>query len=420
MLKYFDRYILKEIIPPFLIGLLVYAFVLLMNQIFLLSELLITKGVSFPVVARIFLYLIPSVLAFAVPMAVLMGILAGLSRLSSDSEVVALKTLGIGNTRLLWPVLLFALGGWLLTSFLTLYLAPRANSAWVQILTRSVLAKVQLKINPREFNESIPQTVIFIQDITTENNWKNVFVHFSRPGEEARAIFARSGRLNFFPDVKRATLELYDGTIHSVPLASPEKYSLTFFEKTEEEINVEGLFAQISSQKGVREKDIEELVSEVKRIKETRIDLNGERERLQKEGRAKNKVRLHEINLSLSRNERDWRSHWVEIHKKFALPFICFIFVLLGIPLGVSTRKGGRTSGFTISLGIILVYYILITAGEKLAMDGIISAFLGMWGPNIIFILLGAYLFLKSTRESHLFNFFSEFFGKKRPKKIRK
>src|SRR4030042_1608503 len=128
--------------------------------------------------------LIPAVLAFAVPMSVLMGILAGLSRLSSDSEVVAFRTLGIRNARLLWPVFLFPFAGWLITSVLTLYLAPRANYKWVQTLTRSVLSKVPFKINPREFNESIPQTVLFIQDITSDNRWENIFAYLSQNADE--------------------------------------------------------------------------------------------------------------------------------------------------------------------------------------------------------------------------------------------
>src|SRR4030043_1678935 len=180
MLKVLDRFLLKEIIPPFFIGLLIYSFVRLMNQVFLLSELFIARGVSFTAVALIFIYLIPAVLAFAVPMSVLMGILAGLSRLSSDSEVVAFRTLGIRNSRLLWPVFLFAFAGWLFTSGLTLYLAPRANYKVVQPLTRSVLSKVQFTINPREFNETIPQTVLFIQDITSDNRWENIFAYLSR------------------------------------------------------------------------------------------------------------------------------------------------------------------------------------------------------------------------------------------------
>jgi LPS export ABC transporter permease LptG/LPS export ABC transporter permease LptF len=418
MWKFFDRYLLKEIMPPFFIGLLIYSFVLLMNQIFLLSELFIAKGVSFGVVAQIFLYLVPSVLAFAIPMSVLMGILAGLSRLSSDSEIVAFRTLGIRNTRILWPVFLFALAGWLVTSYLTLYLAPRANYRWVQTLTKSVLSKVQLQINPREFNERIPQTVIFIQDISSDNRWENIFVYLTAAADEPRAIFARTGRLNFYPGAKRATLELFDGAIHTVPLNDPERYRLTLFDRVEEEINVESLFAEYSSEKRVREKDIDELDRSVRRLRRARTQLTAERQKIvaeRSQGRAA-EMRLREIDQALSQNSGERRSHWVEIHKKFALPFVCFVFVLMGIPLGVTTRKGGRTNGFTISLGIILVYYILITAGEKMAMEGQITPFLGMWGPNILFLLAGAYLFARSSKESPLLGISSRM--KKKRKKI--
>ena len=420
MLKFFDRYLLKEIIPPFFIGLLIYSFVLLMNQVFLLSELFIARGVSFTAVALIFIYLIPAVLAFAIPMSVLMGILAGLSRLSSDSEIVAFRTLGIRNSRLLWPVFIFAFAGWLVTSALTLYLAPRANYKWVQTLTRSVLSKVQFKINPREFNESIPQTVLFIQDITSDNRWKNIFAYLSQDTAEPRAIFARTGRLNFYPEAKRATLELFDGAIHTVPLAEPERYRITLFDRIEEEINVESLFAQFSSEKRVREKDIGELIRSVGRISGDRTKLETDRARLAPAPRAGTgaEVRRKEVEFALRQKAREWRSHWVEIHKKFALPFVCFIFVLVGIPLGISTKKGGRTSGFTISLGIILVYYVLITAGEKNAMEGRISPFLGMWGPNILFLLAGLYLFIRSSRESRLFAVFARWGQKKKARTV--
>lgn len=410
MLKSFDRYLLKEITPPFFIGLLIYSFVLLMNQIFLLSELFIARGVSFTAVTLIFVYLVPAVLAFAVPMSVLMGILAGLSRLSSDSEITAFRTMGIRNSRIFWPVFLFAFAGWLVTSFLTLYLAPRANYKWVQTLTRSVLSKVQFKINPREFNETIPQTVIFIQDITLDNRWENIFVFLNQKADEPRAIFARSGRLNFYPEAKRATLELYDGAIHTVPLAEPERYSITLFGRVEEEINVESLFAQFSSEKRVREKDIGELLRSVKRIDRDMSRLAAEQAALPasvSRWRTGTEGRRKEVEFGLHQKARERRSHWVEIHKKFALPFVCFIFVLMGIPLGISTRRGGRTSGFTISLVIILVYYILITAGEKNAMEGHISPFLGMWGPDILFLLAGLYLFFRSSRGSPLLGFLS-------------
>ena len=400
MFKFFDRYIIKEVVPPFLLGILIFTFVLLMNQILQLSEIFITRGVSFKAVVEIFVYLIPAILAFTVPMAVLMGILAGLSRLSSDSEIIALKTLGISYKRLLRPVLLFSFVGCLVTAYLTLYLAPRSNYRWVQSLSQSVLAKVQFKVNPREFNESIPNIVLFIQDITQDNNWENIFVHFSDPPDKPRVILAKKGKLNFYPEMKRATLELLDGAIHSYPLAEPEKYSVTFFERDIEDINVEGLFTSISAEKRVREKDIKELFSEIKVIERDLEKLKNEWEEKNIMGLKKEDARYQDASFEYSRKRKEHISHWVEVHKKFAFPFACLIFGILGLPLGVFTKKGGRTSGFTISLGIILAYYVLITAGEKMAMDGKLSPWLGMWGPNILLAVIAFYFFINALKDA--------------------
>ncbi len=384
--KLFDRYILKDILPAFLVGLLVYSFLLLMNQILLLSEILITKGVTLSVVLSLLLYLLPSVLAFTLPMSVAVGILAGLSRLSSDSEVIAFKTLGVGHKRIIRPILLFAVFGFVITSFLTLYVAPRANYKWGQMFSKSVLSKVHLQIKPRQFNESIPNMVLYIQDIAQDDEWRNIFIYFSEPREEPRIVFAKKGFLNFHEESQKATLELTDGVLHSYPLNEPVKYRVTTFRTFEENLPVSNIVVRSTDGKHVREKDIEELRRDAKKIQVELANFSEE----------------EQGSRQYADRKRDHISHWVEIHKKFALPFACFIFAILGLPLGATTKKGGRTSGFTISIGIILVYYILITAGEQLAMDGKISPFLGMWGANIIFAIFGIYLFVKSVKESSL------------------
>jgi LPS export ABC transporter permease LptG/LPS export ABC transporter permease LptF len=317
--------------------------------------------------------------------------------LSSDAEITAFKTLGISYRRLLKPVLVFSLAGFFITSFLTLYLAPRANYKWVQTFSESVLTRVQFNINPREFNDTIPNTVVFIQDITPEMNWRNVFVYFATPPEEPKVVLAQEGRLNFYPEDRRATLELMDGMIHSYPLDDIEDYRITSFGHYEEELDLEGAFPKIGAKKRVREKDIKELWVDSQQIK------------LELEAFPEDR----ENPLLLNLKKRESISHWIEIHKKIALPFACFIFALLGLPLGAFTKKGGRTSGFTLSIGIILVYYILITAGEQIAMEGRISPFLGMWGPNILFLVVGLYFFIHSVRESSLL-FLSAVFKKRK------
>jgi LPS export ABC transporter permease LptG len=226
-----------------------------------------------------------------------------------------------------------------------------------------------------------------MKGMTQEKNWENVFVHFSDPPEEPKSIWAKQGRLNFYPEMRRAVLELSNGVIHSYSLSQPEKYGVTSFEHFEQEINVENFFSP-TLVKRVKEKDIEELLRDIKVINQDLATLSKE-----KEGAEEKK-------FEYGRRWKDYLSYWVEIYKKFSLPFACLVFGFLSLPLGASTKKGGRTSGFTISLGIILVYYVLITAGEKMAMDGKISPFLGMWGANILLLLVGLALFVSSLKES--------------------
>ncbi|MFW6123745.1 MAG: LPS export ABC transporter permease LptG [Acidobacteriota bacterium] len=404
VLKLFDRYILKEIIPPFVIGITVYTFVLLMNQILLLSEMFIARGVPANTVLSLLFYLVPSLLAFTIPMSILMGVLAGLSRLSSDVEITAFRTLGVGQKQILRPVLMFSICGWLITSFFTLYLAPQSNYKWIKTLSQSVKLEAQFNINPREFYDRIPQTALYIQDIGEENLWENIFVHFSHPSQEPRIIFAERGKLNLFPEKKRATLELQKGIIHSSHVSIPENYSMTTFKRLEEELDVRSLFVGISAEKKAREKDINELLSDIKETK----------------GELRKSENLDKNSIDFRKNKAELTKYLVEVHKKFALPFACIIFAFLGISLGVSTKKGGRTSGFTLSIAIIVIYYILITAGENLAINEGIKPWLAMWGPNILLTGLSVFAFTYSRRESRFMRSVLNVFLKKRKPKVKK
>jgi len=372
MPRLIDRYVLREVVPPFLVGLLLVTFVLLMNQVLLLADLFIDKGVPVLETLRILALLLPSILVFALPMAVLMGILGGLARLAADSEIVAFRSLGVGPRRLARPLLLFGLGGFLLTLPLALYFAPRANHAWVVTMTDSVLARVRLKVEPLEFNETLPGLVFLARDVGDDKVWRDVFAYLNKDPLNPRVVLARSGTVRLFPKKRRAILELTDGLVYSGPLAAPGEDTVTAFERLAEEIDVEGLFNGFSAEKRVREKDIGELVRDLKGLEA---------------GRPAGQPASRRI-----------LSHRIEIHKKFALPAACLAFALLGLPLGVMTGRAGRTGGFSLGLVIILLYYVLITAGEKAAMDGRLSAFLGMWGPNILLAAGGVWLYLKPGR----------------------
>jgi LPS export ABC transporter permease LptF/LPS export ABC transporter permease LptG len=378
MVKLLDRYILREVVPPFLVGLLLVTFVLLMNQVLLLADLFIDKGVPWPQALRLLGLLVPSILVFALPMAVLMGVLGGLARLAADSEIVALRSAGVGPRRLARPLFVFGFCGFLLTLPLALFLAPRANDAWVRSMTHSVLARVRLKIEPLEFNETLPGTVLLVRGVGPDDAWRDVFAYLGQDPSRPRVVLAKAGTVRLFPERRRAVLDLRDGRIYGGRLDSPGEDSVTAFDRLEEEIDVTGLFPSISNAKRVREKDIGELVRDLRALEASRVP--GEPE------------------------PRQVRAHRIEIHKKLALPAACLVLALLGLPLGIMTGRAGRTGGFSLGLGIIVVYYAMLTMGEKAAMDGRLSAALGMWGPDIIltsvaaFLLLGAGGILRSTR----------------------
>ena len=198
MLKYFDRYMLREAIAPFSIGLLVYSFVLLMNQLLVFPELFIAQGVPLLTTLKLLGYLIPAILAFTVPMAVLMGVLAGLSRMSSDAEITACKTLGIGHLRILRPLLLFAFAGWLLTSVLAMWMAPAFNFKFQQTFAAAQAERLQLQLSPREFIDISGMTIYF-QDVAQNREWTNVFIQVGSPPEDTRILMAKRGRLIVSP-----------------------------------------------------------------------------------------------------------------------------------------------------------------------------------------------------------------------------
>ncbi len=359
MKRAFDRYILKEIASPFAIGLLVYTFTLLIQQILILSKTLISKGATVGTIFEILLYLLPDFLSFTIPMATLMGVLAGMSRLSSDSEIVAFRTMGIRNRQVLKPVMLFSLGSWLVSSFLIMFLAPETNYRFNRLYTGVALSQTVSGIKPGVFYKGLPSYSLYFRELERDGDWKDVLLYSTKKPEEDALLFARGGRFVSKQFQKDSQIVLSDGVVHSFKKQEPEKYSLTFF-----------------SQKT-------ETVSNLTPFRQTRRSTQLVFPELVR------RMRASPGDVLLSQ----------EFHKKFALPFACLALGFLGMSLGISTRKGGKTSGFVISLGIIFIYYVLMTAARNLIIKRIVSPFWGSWTPTLFLLVLGAWLYRYSSLE---------------------
>jgi len=368
MRKSLDRYILREITAPFGIGLAVYTFTLLINNIMLLSHTLVAKAASAATILKILLYLLPDLLAFTIPMSTLMGILAGFSRMSSDSETVALKTMGINNFRLLRPVMAFCVSTWLVSSLLIMFVAPEANFRLNRLLTRVSVSKAVSSIKPRTFYREFPFITLYFSNIDDKSGaWENVFIYSRKTGDTDSVILAPSGRFVHSRKEEKSFLLLRNAQVHSYKKKRPEEtYSITHYNLLKEDVSsqVKMRFARKSHQL---------LFPELMKRRSKKPD---------------------DILLGM------------EFHNKFSLPFACLVFGILGLSLGLSTQKGGKISGFIISLIIIFIYYTISTSARSLILKGVLSPGLGMWTANIFLVVIGVALFHNTSREGVVPRFF--------------
>jgi len=361
MLKSFDRYVLKEIASPFALGLVVYTFTLLINMIFILSGTLIAKEASTITVLEILLYMLPDFLSFTIPMSTLMGVLAGLSRMSTDSEIVAFRTMGINNARILKPVMIFAVTAWIFSSWLIMYMAPEASFRLHNLMVQIGLKRAVSAIKPGDFYRNFPYYTLYFNDIDPKTDeWKDVLLYSRKQSKRDTMILAKSGRYIQKLNEKESSIILTDALVHSYERKEPEKsYELTHY------------------------KQLREKVPNPVEMKQTR---------------KSRQLIFPELVRRIKKKPED-RTLAIEFHRKFALPFACLALSFLALSLGISTKKGGKISGFIISLGVIFIYYSTSVTTENMIRKAIISPFLGMWSANIFLVLLGIVLYYFSARE---------------------
>ncbi|HEU0368295.1 MAG TPA: LPS export ABC transporter permease LptF, partial [Candidatus Acidoferrum sp.] len=350
-MRILDRYIVREIFRHAFLGLIVFTFVLFVPQLVRLMELLVRHSGSGAQIARLFLYVVPGVLIFTIPMAVLVGVLLGLGRMSADSEIIALTALGISRQRMLVPVAVLALTGGVATATLTLWLGPAAFRSLRNIEADLLASQASFQVQPRVFDERFPKMVLYINDISASGTqWHGVFL--AEVGEESGSQLTLAENAIVIAEPKQGKLELHlqGGTTHEVSRQDPDHYSLTDFGQSDMPIEVSGLVPT-----------------------QQRALSNAERRTLD----------------LLSDRSANWRETRVEFHRRLAFPFACLVFALVAVPLGSQPRRGGRAAGTILSVLLIGLYYSLFITGAGLSREGKLSAGLGIWLANIALTALG-------------------------------
>lgn len=355
-----DRYIVREMLPPTAIGLLVFTFVLLIDQIPRLLAVLVSRSADLVTIIRVFANLLPSILAVTIPMAFLLGVLLAFGRMASDSEIVALRAVGVSPLRLLSPVLMLALVMTAITFYINAVALPAANQAHRELVFSLVVSKARTDVKARAFTDSLlpGRMMLYVQDIEPgTGRWKNLLIYDTRDLAESKLILARTGELVVDRERQIVRVELGPGSQHSFFGADPREYNRTSFTSMGWPLPVDEFFpdpSKLMLSKGDREMSLPELVDKIREI------------------RAKGGKRS------------EWGRFAVEVHKKFAIPGACLVFGVLGLALSLGSKKEARSSAFALSIGVIFVYYIFIRLGEQAGDTGAMSPWLAMWGANLV------------------------------------
>ncbi|MBT1075568.1 LPS export ABC transporter permease LptF [Geobacter grbiciae] len=357
------RYIFKETAVPFVLGMAVFTFVLLMGRLLKLAEMVFAKGVPFLDVCRLILYMLPSFLLVAIPMAFLLAVLLSFGRLSADSEVTAMKAGGVGLGSLLTPVFTFAVLAYLVTTFITVYALPWGNTSFKRFLYEVIESRAATTIKEKVFIDDFPGLVVYIDDYDQASHQiSGILVHDERNPDEPMTIFASTGIIAAAPEEKNVRLHLVNGSIHRG--IDPGGYRLVEFRSYDLHVDL---------RQNAKKNQFDEQDMTLKQL----IASRGNRQN----------------------NEKFRRDISIELHKRFALPFACIVFAMVGVPLGIQNQRSGRAGGFSAGIIILMLYYVVMSAGKTIAEKEILPIPLAVWLPNVFFTAFGVYLLRLAATE---------------------
>jgi LPS export ABC transporter permease LptF/LPS export ABC transporter permease LptG len=364
-MRIFTRYILSEMTAAGLIGAAVFTFVLFTRDLGRILELVVRNSAPVPSVAEIFFFTVPVALTYTIPMGVLVGILIGLSRLAADSEITAMRACGVGVWSFLRIISIFVAVAWAIAMVNSIYLAPMSQAALGRLQDRLKTSQASFEVQPRVFYEGFPKLVLYVEDVRSAQGaaiWKGVFIADISDPSSPTITLARQGILvSEGPDTLH--LHLTDGATHETDPTQPDRYQVSTFEQTDIPI-------QLAS--GADKQDEPAPVAELSTFE------------------------LPQAGMKVNKVSRRW--YMIEFHRRFALPTACVVLAMVGIPLGLSSKKGGKSTGFVLTILLVFAYYSVSLVGVSLARQGKVSAGLGGWLANIVFFAAGAFLLWRAER----------------------
>ncbi len=369
MFRTLDRYIFREMVPWFFLSLSVLMLVLILQRMFQLADLVVSKGATLLSILKVLLYVMPSFFVITIPMSLLIAALTAFSRMSADSEITAMKASRVSLYRMIRPVFFFALLACTATSVTSLVLVPKANSALKKYLFEMIKERALVGIEPGVFSSTFDGMVIYVDKLDSSNNMEGVFISDERSPKESYTIASKRGKLIADPQSLQVTLALQEGSIQTPP-RDQKNYSLMDFDTARLYLDIKSSLARQSTiGSAYEDMSTEELLRNIR------------------QSRGAGKAAYVQYS---------------ELHKRLSIPFACLIFGLIGAPLGIRRSRSGKSAGIAIALFVFLLYYIVLGGAANLAQTGVYSSLVTFWLPNGIMTVLALLFVLKKGQDVNL------------------
>ena len=443
------KHLLNTASGPFFFGWFVITFLLMIDVLFRYVDLFVSKGVPFLMATEVLVLSLGHTFALSVPMAVLIAVLMSVGQLAADHEITAMKASGIS----LWSVLLPLLfGAGVIAIGLTAYnhyVFPESNHTLANLLFDINRKKPMLENRERQFTDMSDRMTIYVgkKDDNTGRIEDVTIFEKEKPGDlSPRLTIAAWGRIIPDHETDSMLIELHDGEIHERPdKKAPDKYQVIRFRqhnlyvanverdfqasgrqtRGDREMNMKDLWAAAAEEQRRQDKTLANVTGLAESMlawqwklldPEHRSEVLGNRpappEGPDRESFLDGKFRATRIKVDRvveqSRYQHKIKDSYrvkenrylVEFHKKFAIPFACLVFALIGVPMAVTSSRSGKGISVSLAIAVYLIYYLFLVGGEKFADRGKLDPFLAMWAANFFLLALGLPLFIKAARES--------------------
>lgn len=422
------RYIVRAHVGPFLFGTCVIIFLFLAQYMMRFLGDLTSKGLGSSFILEFLALNIAWIIVLAVPIGVLFSTLMAFGALSSTSEVTVMKASGMGLIRMMIPLMVVGCGLWAFTFWFTDSVLPDTNHRLSTMMSDIKQLKPTFAIDAGRFSTQVEGFTILAREIDSTGLMRGLTIYDQSRADRQNIVNADTGRLTFSPSRTKLVLDLHHGEVHQLFPRKPNDYRIVQFEHHEMVMPAERFFLERSdasgTSRGEREMNIADMRAIVNRSDSTAAQINNRLDTLldQRDFSVTQTIASDTITAldaiqraaafvstsratvesetsRLSAELETINRYSVEIYKKYAIPFACILFVLVGCPLGILTRGGNFGFSAAISLACYVTYWIALIGGEKLADEGLLNPILAMWMGNLIFFCVGIYATWRVNRE---------------------